>query len=312
MRSIHDHLLTRRVAMGGLAAGIGLTLSGSLLAADTAPVITKAIPRTAERLPVIGLGTNAYSVSAPEELAARREVLQKFPVLGAKVVDTARAYGESEVVIGKLVASLGIRDQLFLATKTSARGDIPPGDGELEAALQRLQTDRLDLLQVHNFHAVDQLLPRLREWQQAGKVRYIGVTTSTDDQYPHMIEVLKTFPLDFIQVDYSLDNRGAADRILPLAQDKGVGVLVNMPLGGRRGSLMSRLADKPLPPWSGELGVTSWAQLLLKYAVSHPAVTVAIPGTTKLKHLEDNQLAARGQLPDAAQRRRMEQYWQTV
>ncbi len=312
MRSIHDHLLTRRVAMGGLAAGIGLTLSGSLLAADTAPVITKAIPRTAERLPVIGLGTNAYSVSAPEELAARREVLQKFPVLGAKVVDTARAYGESEVVIGKLVASLGIRDQLFLATKTSARGDIPPGDGELEAALHRLQTDRLDLLQVHNFHAVDQLLPRLREWQQAGKVRYIGVTTSTDDQYPHMIEVLKTFPLDFIQVDYSLDNRGAADRILPLAQDKGVGVLVNMPLGGRRGSLMSRLADKPLPPWSGELGVTSWAQLLLKYAVSHPAVTVAIPGTTKLKHLEDNQLAARGQLPDAAQRRRMEQYWQTV
>ncbi|HEU4485827.1 MAG TPA: aldo/keto reductase [Povalibacter sp.] len=312
MRSIHDHLLTRRVAMGGLAAGIGLTLSGSLLAADTAPVITKAIPRTAERLPVIGLGTNAYSVSAPEELAARREVLQKFPVLGAKVVDTARAYGESEVVIGKLVASLGIRDQLFLATKTSARGDIPTGDGELEAALQRLQTDRLDLLQVHNFHAVDQLLPRLREWQQAGKVRYIGVTTSTDDQYPHMIEVLKTFPLDFIQVDYSLDNRGAADRILPLAQDKGVGVLVNMPLGGRRGSLMSRLADKPLPPWSGELGVTSWAQLLLKYAVSHPAVTVAIPGTTKLKHLEDNQLAARGQLPDAAQRRRMEQYWQTV
>jgi aryl-alcohol dehydrogenase-like predicted oxidoreductase len=312
MRSIHDHLLTRRVAMGGLAAGIGLTLSGSLLAADTAPVITKAIPRTAERLPVIGLGTNAYSVSAPEELAARREVLQKFPALGAKVVDTARAYGESEVVIGKLVASLGIRDQLFLATKTSARGDIPTGDGELEAALQRLQTDRLDLLQVHNFHAVDQLLPRLREWQQAGKVRYIGVTTSTDDQYPHMIEVLKTFPLDFIQVDYSLDNRGAADRILPLAQDKGVGVLVNMPLGGRRGSLMSRLADKPLPPWSGELGVTSWAQLLLKYAVSHPAVTVAIPGTTKLKHLEDNQLAARGQLPDAAQRRRMEQYWQTV
>lgn len=312
MRSIHDHLLTRRVAMGGLAAGIGLTLSGSLLAADTAPVITKAIPRTAERLPVIGLGTNAYSVSAPEELAARREVLQKFPALGAKVVDTARAYGESEVVIGKLVASLGIRDQLFLATKTSARGDIPPGDGELEAALHRLQTDRLDLLQVHNFHAVDQLLPRLREWQQAGKVRYIGVTTSTDDQYPHMIEVLKTFPLDFIQVDYSLDNRGAADRILPLAQDKGVGVLVNMPLGGRRGSLMSRLADKPLPPWSGELGVTSWAQLLLKYAVSHPAVTVAIPGTTKLKHLEDNQLAARGQLPDAAQRRRMEQYWQTV
>lgn len=312
MRSIHDHLLTRRVAMGGLAAGIGLTLSGSLLAANAAPVITKAIPRTAERLPVIGLGTNAYSVSAPEELAARREVLQKFPVLGAKVVDTARAYGESEVVIGKLVASLGIRDQLFLATKTSARGDIPPGDGELEAALHRLQTDRLDLLQVHNFHAVDQLLPRLREWQQAGKVRYIGVTTSTDDQYPHMIEVLKTFPLDFIQVDYSLDNRGAADRILPLAQDKGVGVLVNMPLGGRRGSLMSRLADKPLPPWSGELGVTSWAQLLLKYAVSHPAVTVAIPGTTKLKHLEDNQLAARGQLPDAAQRRRMEQYWQTV
>lgn len=313
MREFTADAFSRRSLFGAaMAAGIAAACGPARLLAAESPVITRAIPRSGERLPVIGLGTNAYSVTTAEEIAARREVLENFPRLGAKVVDTARGYGDSEVVIGKLVAELGNRDQLFLATKTPIRGEIRPGTGELDEALARLQTNRLDLMQIHNFHAIDELFPRLKEWKQAGKVRYIGVTTSTDDQYPQLSAALKTLPLDFIQVDYSLDNRGAAERILPLAQDQGVGVLVNMPLGGRRGGLMSRLVDKPLPPWSGEIGVTSWAQLLLKYAVSHPAVTVAIPGTTKLKHLRDNQLAARGQLPDAAQRRRMEQYWQSV
>lgn len=306
--------MTRRsVVKAGAAAAVGLALrDGSLFAAEASAVITRPIPSTGERLPVIGLGTNAYGVSAPEEIAARREVLQQFPVLGARVVDTARGYGESEVVIGKLVAELGNRDQLFLATKTPVRGDLKPGNGELDEALARLQTNRIDLLQIHNFHGIDALFPLLREWKQAGKVRYIGVTTSTDDQYPQMIQALKTLPLDFIQVDYSIDNRGAADEVLPLAKDKGVAVLVNMPLGGRRGSLMSRLAGKPLPAWAPEIDVTSWAQLLLKYAVSHPVVTAAIPGTTKVSHLRDNQLAARGKLPDAAERKRIEQLWETV
>lgn len=305
--------VSRRVVMkSALAAGIGTALAGPGFAAEL-PQIMKAIPKTGEQLPVVGLGTNAYSVTSPEDIAARREVLQHFPGLGAKVVDTARAYGESEVVLGKLIAEIGNRDQLFIATKTPIRGDIKPGDGELEEAFARLQVKKLDLLQIHNFHGIDVLFPKLQEWQQAGKVRYIGVTTSSDDQYPQMIDALKTLPLDFIQVDYSLDNRGAADVILPLAQDKGVAVLVNMPLGGRRdGNLLRKLAGKKLPDIAADFDVTSWAQLLLKYDISHPAVTAVIPGTTKLAHLRDNQLAGRGRLPTPAQRRKLEEYWATV
>jgi aryl-alcohol dehydrogenase-like predicted oxidoreductase len=301
------------VIKGGLAAGIGCALGTPSAFAAELPLITKPIPSTGEKLPVIGLGTNAYGVTAPEDIAARREVLQYFPELGAKLVDTARAYAESEAVIGKLVAELSIRDKLFVATKTPIRGDIKPGDGELEEAFARLQVKHLDLLQIHNFHGIDQLFPLFREWKQAGKVRYIGVTTSSDDQYPQMINALNTLPLDFIQVDYSIDNRGAADEILPLAQDKGVAVLCNMPLGGRRdGNLLRKLADKPLPDWAAEIDAASWAQLLLKYNISHPAVTAVIPGTTRLAHLRDNQLAGRGRLPDAAMRRRMEEFWATI
>jgi aryl-alcohol dehydrogenase-like predicted oxidoreductase len=168
------------------------------------------------------------------------------------------------------------------------------------------------LLQIHNFHEIDTLFPRLVEWKQAGKVRYIGATTSTDDQYPQMKNALNKLPLDFIQVDYSIDNRSAAEEILPLALDKGVAVLNNVPLGGRRGNVLSSLGGKPLPAWAPEIGVTSWAQLMLKYNVSHPAITAVIPGTTKLTHLEDNQRAGRGTLLDAATRKKIEAFWATI
>lgn len=297
-------------------------MNGSLArAAETAakqaeqgnlPVITKAIPSTGELLPVVGLGTNQYSVTAPEELAARKEVLKNFPQLGAKIVDTARGYGEAEVVIGNLLEELGNRDQLFLATKTQNRGEVAGGDGELEQSLQRLQTDRIDLLQIHNFNGIDALFPKLQEWKQAKKIRYLGITTSSDDQYPQMLDTMKKLKLDFIQVDYSIDNRGAGDAILPLAQEKGIAVLINVPLGGRRGNVLSRLQGKPLPDWAADYDATSWAQLLLKYNISHPAVTAVIPGTTKLTHLIDNQLAGRGRLPDAAGRKRIEAFWASV
>jgi len=318
MSSILQTRTSRRtVIKSGVATGIGLALGASswaAWAAETAalPPISKTIPSTGEKIPPIGLGTNAYGVSAPEEIAARREVLKYFPELGAKVIDTARGYGESEVVIGNLLKELGNRDKIFLATKTSIRGDIAPGDGELDAAFKRLQTNKIDLLQIHNFHATDTLFPRLQEWKQAGKVRYIGVTTSTDDQYPQMKDALNKLPLDFIQVDYSIDNRGAEEEILPLARDKGVAVLINVPLGGRRGNVLSRLTDKPLPSFAADIDVTSWAQLMLKYNISHPAVTAVIPGTTKLAHLHDNQRAGRGRLPDAAMRKKIEELWATV
>lgn len=316
----------RSVLQGGLAAGVGIAMGrGGALAAEASdadkaeqtgsnlPIITNAIPSTGELLPVIGLGTNQYSVTAPEEIAARREVLQHFPQLGAKVVDTARGYGESEVVIGNLVKELGNRKELFLATKTPIRGDVAAGDGELQLALQRLQTDHIDLLQIHNFNGIDELFPRLLEWKQAKKIRYTGITTSTDEQYPQMLDAMRKFKVDFIQVDYSIDNRGAEEQILPLAREKGIAVLINVPLGGRRGNVLSKVAGKPLPPWAtAEFDATSWAQLLLKYNIAHPAVTAVIPGTTKLTHLKDNQLAGRGRLPDAAGRKRIEEFWATV
>jgi len=312
----------RSVVQGGLAAGVGLALSGQWAAAaelaskqaasgGNLPAITKPIPSTGELLPVVGLGTNQYSVTAPEEIAARREVLKHFPELGAKIIDTARGYGESEVVIGNLLKELGTRDKIFLATKTQNRGDVAPGDGELQLALQRLQTDRIDLLQIHNFNGIDTLFPRLLEWQQAKKIRYVGITTSNDEQYPQVLDALNKHKLDFLQVDYSIDNRGAEEKILPLAREKGVAVLINLPLGGRRGSILAKVAGKPLPAWAADYDATSWAQLFLKYNISHPAVTAVIPGTTKLAHLQDNQLAGRGRLPDAKGRKRIEEFWAT-
>lgn len=315
LRLTRRTILRSGVAVGmGIVTGAGLTWPAAARSDDKdgLELITRPIPKSGERLPVVGLGTNAYGVSAPEELAARREVLERFSELRAKVIDTARAYGESETVIGGILADLGTRDRVFLATKTPIRGPVAPGDGELSIALKRLRTDRIDLMQIHNFHEIDTLFPRLQEWKQAGKVRYIGVTTSTDDQYPQMKRALERLPLDFIQVDYSIDNRSAEREILPLAQDKGVAVLINVPLGGRRGNVLSRLAGRPLPDWAQEIDVTSWAQLMLKYNISHPAVTAVIPGTTKLAHLEDNQRAGRGRLPDAAMRKRIEAFWETV
>jgi aryl-alcohol dehydrogenase-like predicted oxidoreductase len=182
----------------------------------------------------------------------------------------------------------------------------------MDQSFRRLRTDHIELLQVHNMNDSDKQLPAFAEYKQSKKIKYLGVTTSQDGHYDEMLRVMRAHKLDFIQVDYSIGNRSAEEKVLPLAQERGIAVLANVPLGGRRGSLISNLGDKPLPPWASELGATSWAQLLLKYVVSHPAVTCAIPGTTKLKHAEDNQAAGRGQLPDAAMRKKMEEFWATV
>jgi aryl-alcohol dehydrogenase-like predicted oxidoreductase len=208
------------------------------------------------------------------------------------------------------VKQLGNRDQLFIATKTATPGDVPL-PAVLDQAFTRLQTQKIDLLQIHSFRGIDELFPLLADAKKAGKLRYTGVTTSTDQQYPEMLEALNKRTLDFIQVDYSIENQGA-EKILQLAKDKGVAVLINVPLGGRGASLLSKVKNKPLPDWAAEIDATSWPQILLKYTIAHPAVTAVIPGTTKLSHLEDNQLAGRGRLPDAAFRKKIEQYWATV
>ncbi len=291
------------------AAGALLLRGAAARAAEKAPaVLTRAIPSSGERLPVIGLGTNRFGETGEAELAARRAVLARFPELGAKVVDTAPGYGKSEEVIGQLVAELKNRDQLWLATKVTAPGDDPAqGRKMLDESFRKLRTDTLELIQVHNLGGTKVMLPILRELKQQKKIKYLGVTTSRNEQYDELLGVMRGEKLDFVQVDYSIGNRDAADKILPLAADRGMAVLVNMPFGGRRATVLSTVAGKTLPPWAAEVDATSFAQLFLKYVVSHPAVTAAIPGTTNVKHLEDNLGALRGRLPDAAMRKRIEQ-----
>ncbi len=300
---------------GGLAGAAALAFGRPATSGEDAvggELITRPVPSTGERLPVIGLGTNAYGVSDPAGYATRREVLEQMPGLGGTVIDTAFGYGDSELVIGRALKELGNRSRFFLATKTPMRGDLSGAAGFVEESFRRLQVETLDLVQIHNLHGLDVFMPILLELKAAKRIRYVGMSTSSDSQYPAFLEALARYPVDFLQVDYSVGNRTAADRILPLAQEKGIAVLVNMPLGGRRGPMFGQVRDKAAPEWAGEADIHSWAQFFLKYVVSHPAVTCSIPGTTKLKHLVDNQGAGRGRLPDAAMRKRMEAYWDAV
>jgi aryl-alcohol dehydrogenase-like predicted oxidoreductase len=261
-------------------------------------------------LPAIGLGTDKFEQDEREPILAEIHRMQE---LGGTVIDTAAAYGDSETLIGEALA--GTRDRMFIATKLTAngrgfRGDGIGGQASLERSLMRLHTAKIDLLQIHNLDGVDALLPQLQQWKQVGKIRYIGITTSRVQQHEEMLGYLRKYPLDFIQVDYSLDNRDAAQTILPLAQERKVAVLVNVPFGF--GNLLRQAQSRMLPPWAADIDVTSWGQFLLKYVISHPAVTCAIPGSTQVAHLVDNQGAARGRLPDAAMRRRMEQFWDSA
>lgn len=298
-------MITRRSAIQlGITAAAALATK-PLFAKENAKLLTKAIPSTGERLPLVGIGTSRrFDVSTPEERVPLREVLRELPRLGGKLVDTAPSYGAAESVVGDLVAELGNRKQLFIATKVGAgRNGADAGLAEMNASLKRLRMDSVDLLQIHNLAGVDVMLPLLRKWKEDGKTRYIGISTSSDNQYEALEAIMKREPLDFIQVDYALDNRGAADRILPLALERKIAVLINLPFG--RGRVLSAFKDREIPAWAKELGITTWAQFALKYVISHPAVTSAIPGTAKLAYLTDNLGAATGSLPDEATRQRM-------
>lgn len=304
----------RDVLKAGLAALAAGPLANSW-AADKAPasnaLFMRSVPSTGERLAAIGVGTNNYSPTTAEERAARREVLAALTAAGASVIDTAPAYRQSEEVIGELLADIGNRKKAFIATKVTARdGKLEEGVKMIEESKRRLKTDVLDLVQIHSLAGVDVLFPHLADLKNKQQIRYVGITTSNSSQHAEMVDLINSQPLDFIQVDYSLANRAAGDRVLPAAQAKRVGVLVNLPFGGRRdGNLFSRVGGRDLPEWAAEIDAKSWSQFFLKYVVSHPAVTVAIPGMTKVAHLHDNLGALRGRMPDAAMRTRMEKYW---
>lgn len=318
---ITNRRLSRRQAVAlTLAAGAGAFGSRHsdaqhLDARQPPALITRAIPATGQRLPVIGVGTNSFTESKRMDL---RVLLNRMVELGGSVVDTAPVYGESEQVIGELMAELGIRERIFLATKITA-GPMsvqPPnsdpgryGQQSLDRSLERLRTDHLDLLQVHNLQGLERLWPLLSGWKRSGKIRYIGITTASANQHAEMSALMRSFAVDFVQVDYSIANRDAASSVFPLALERRIAVIANVPFGGRAGANLTMSQDRPLPPFAAEFGAADWPQLLLKYVVSHPAVTCTIAGSTRLEHLEDNQAAGRGALPDAAARRRIEQYW---
>ena len=299
----------RRFIAGALASCLGpLPLRRAAAAAPSSaaalPLITKTIPSSGEHVPAIGIGTDSFNESAREEIRAE---LARMNELGATLIDTAAAYGDSEALIGTALANLGTRDRMFIATKLVDSGFGVTGAESLARSLERLKTTHVDLLQVHNLNGVATLLPTMQQWKKEKKIRYIGVTTSRVSQHADLIATMRAEALDFIQVDYSIANREAAQTILPLAVERKLAVLVNLPFG--RSSLFREAAARPLPPWAADIDVASWAQYFLKYVISHPAVTCAIPGSTQLSHLIDNQAAGRGRLPDESMRRRMEAYW---
>jgi aryl-alcohol dehydrogenase-like predicted oxidoreductase len=301
--------VSRRDAIkAGVGVGLALALDRrDLFPATTqqASLIQKAIPSTGEKIPVIGIGTARYFDAATPEL---REVIKRFPDLGGRVIDMSPSYGNAEPVVGDIIAELNARPRYFLATKVTGPGsDRESAQRQVEESMKRLHTDKIDLMQIHNLIGVDQRLPLLREMKQAGRFRYIGATTSFARQYDAFEKLMREQQLDFIQVDYSIDTRTVEQRILPLAAERGMAVLVNSPF--RRGRTFERVKDKPLPSWTAELEVTSWAQLFLKYLASHPSVTCVIPGTERVQFLVDNMVAAHGRLPDPALRKRIEQFY---
>jgi aryl-alcohol dehydrogenase-like predicted oxidoreductase len=310
-------MLTRRDWLALTATvGVAAATDRRLLWAQ-AKLITRPIPSSGEQIPVVGLGSSAtFSQAARGEgLTALKDVIKDLAGLGGRVFDTAPSYGASEEVAGRLAAELGLTDRIFWATKVNvaARGgtaDRSAAMAQIETSFSRLKKPKLDLIQVHNLGDVPTQLGLLKELKQQGRIRYLGVTTTSDSQYGQLEEVMQKEPLDFIEIDYSIANRNVEERILPLARDRKIGVMVAVPFG--RAALFPRVAGKPLPDFARELDVTSWAQYFLKWVIGHPAVTVAIPATSKPSNLRDNMGAATGRVPDEGTRRKMVEYFDSV
>jgi len=291
-----------------LAAAAGMSLAmPDLAASGSAALLRRAIPRSGELLPAIGLGTwQTFDVGRNDPARAElKEVLRLLAELGGKTVDSSPMYGEAERVVGDLTAELGIRDSLFFATKVWTSGR-EAGIRQMEASFRLMRTARIDLMQVHNLLDLGTHLKTLREWKAAGKIRYLGITHYHSGAYAELERLVKTREYDFVQFNYSMDEREAEARLLPLCADSGTAVLVNRPFS--QAGLFGKVRGKPLPPWAAEFDCASWAQFFLKYILSHPAVTCAIPGTRRVAHLRDNLQAGAGRLPDPALRRRMVEY----
>ena len=291
-------------------SGLSLAMPLPGTAKEMLPIL-KPIPSSGEKLPVIGLGTSRVFEVGPGDFEREgpREVLQALAAQPNSMMDTSPMYGSAETVVGDLVADLGVRDRLFFATKVWTEGR-EQGIAQMQESMRRLRTGQLDLIQVHNLVDTATHLRTLRDWKEEGRVRYIGITHYHAGAHDSLMRVMQHEQLDFVQVNYSLLEPEAQERLLPLAQEKGIAIIANRPFA--RGQLFRITKGKPLPLWAAELGISSWAQYFLKFTVSHPAVTVAIPGTGKAKHMRDNQQAGTGSLPDATARERMFRYMQSL
>jgi diketogulonate reductase-like aldo/keto reductase len=304
--TIHDTISRRRAAklIGATAAGAFLPIGRSRIFAADESRLMRSVPSTSEKLPVIGLGSAVTFDVRPgsPQLKPLGEVLALFVKHGGKVIDSSPMYGNAESVIGDLAGKSHLRNSLFIATKVWTKGQ-QEGIAQMERSLERFQTRTIDLMQVHNLADVETQMRSLREWKAKGRIRYTGITYSEDRGFSEVERNMRVQKPDFVQINYSLVDRGAAQRILPLAQELRMAVIVNRPFGG--GGVLKALADKPLPAWTAEFDCHSWAQFLLKWIVAHPAVTCVIPATNNPQHLEDNMAAGIGRLPDAKTRERM-------
>ena len=316
-------MIDRRTLLEAFAASplLGSAACAAATQGTTSSLHTRIIPGAKDAVPVIGIGTarRYQDASGEEQLAPLRAAISRFVELGGRLIDTAPAYGNAEEVVGRLVEQLGVRNRLFLATKVGVNNP-EEGRAQIAQSFRNLRTTVIDLIAVHNMRDITNQLAILRDLKAQGRVRSIGATTSSRSgfapatgavpssaaEYVDFEAMMRREALDVIQIDYALDNRGAAERILPLAQEQGLAVMINLPFG--RGRLLQATQGRPLPAWAAEIGAASWPQVFLKYIVSHPSRPIAIPGMAQARYVDDNLGAARGPLPDAAMRRRMEQF----
>ena len=295
-----------------IATGAAAALDRAWLSAQQ-PLITRAVPAGGERLPIVGLGSSATfsQVARGADVTAVSEVMSALVSGGGTVFDTAPGYGASEEVAGRVASTLTLTDKIFWATKVNVAGGRGGGGGadpgaarsQIDTSFARVKKSKIDLIQVHNLGDVPTQLAILKELKQQGRIRYIGVTTTFDQQYPQIVEIMRREPLDFIGVDYAIDAREIEEIILPLAQERKIGVLSYQPFGRTR--LWNRVGNQPVPDYAKEFDATTWAQFFIKFVASHPAITVVTPATSQAKNMADNLGGGRGRLPDAATRKRM-------
>lgn len=313
MTTRRDVLKYGSLALGGAAmSGLGpIALADHHENASAEKLIHRAIPSSGQMLPIIGLGSSAtfQRVAGSDDIAAVRNVLSTMIEMGGTVFDTAPSYGASEQVAGQVAKELGITDKLFWATKLNVAGygggkaDEKAAREQLERSFQYVDKDVIDLVQIHNMGDLPTQLPILREYKQAGRIRYIGVTTTFQTQYEAFVQMMKDETLDFIGTDYAIDERHAEKSILPVARERGIGVLVYAPFG--RSRLWSKVRGKAVPEWAKEFDAITWAQFFLKYVAGHPDVTAITPATSKPANMADNMRGGMGRLPDAAMRSKM-------